>query len=142
MASIPEFPRLAKGVQSTAALVLLLAAAAALLVPNAVQKVTGVRPAPVLSSPDELPPLSKEDEAPFFQSRNQIEIRVDEATTLRAFLDRNRLNKPFHRKQIVDQLGSASPDAPIAAGTRFRLRLTPVVDDVPGAAPDDAEGTD
>jgi hypothetical protein len=61
-----------------------------------------------------------------------IEIRVAEATTLRQFLDRNRLNKDTQVKQIADQLGSAAPDAPIAAGTTFTIHLTPTTPDVPG----------
>jgi hypothetical protein len=119
-----------------AAAVILLSGAVALLVrPRLVETITGVRHAPELTSPDELPALSKDDATPFFQSRNQLEIRVAEATTLRAFLDRNRLNKPFHRRQIATQLGSDSPDAPIAAGTLFKIALTPVAEDVPGAKP-------
>lgn len=125
--------RLQHGATAGATAVLLALAAVALLVPRGVEMVTGVRPAPELSAPDELPPLSKEDATPFFQARNQVEIRAAADTTLRQFLDRNRLNKPFHRNQIVQQLGNGSPDAPIAAGTRFRLTLTPVAADVPGA---------
>ena len=106
-----------------------------LLRPRTVEALTGVRAAPELRAPDELPPLSKEDATPFLQSRNQLEIRVAEATTLRAFLDRNRLNKPFHRRQIVAQMGSDLPESPIAAGTMFRIALTPVAEDVPGAKP-------
>src|SRR5215210_986528 len=89
-----------------AALILAIATLALLLRPHAVETLTGVRGAPELASPDDLPPLSKDDATPFFQGRNQLEIRVAETTTLRLFLDRNRLNKPFHRKQIVAQLGS------------------------------------
>jgi hypothetical protein len=117
--------------------VLLLAALALLVLPRALEQITGVRGSPALAAPDQLPPLSKEDATPFFAARNEIEIRVPEATTLRQFLDRNRLNKPYHRQQIATQLGSASPDAPIAAGTVFRLALTPVATDVPGARPSD-----
>jgi hypothetical protein len=120
---------------SAAALILAIGAFALIVRPRTVEALTGVRGAPELASPDELPPLSKEDAAPFFQTRNQIEIRVAEATTLRAFLDRNRLNKPFHRRQIVAQLGSDAPEAPVAAGTVFRIVLTPVAEDVPGAKP-------
>ncbi len=119
--------------------VLLVAALALLVMPRAVEQLTGVRESPKLSAPDNLPPLSKEDATPFFASRNQLEIRVPEATTLRQFLDRNRLNKPYHRQQIVEQLGNASPDTPIAAGTTFRLSLTPVAVDVPGARPQEHE---
>ena len=115
--------------------VLLLGALALLVTPRVVERVTGVRESPQLAAPDDLPPLSKEDAAPFFATRNQIEIRVAEATTLRQFLDRNRLNKPYHRDQIAGQLGTANPDAPIAAGTVFHLSLTPVAVDVPGARP-------
>ncbi|HET8773237.1 MAG TPA: hypothetical protein VFP80_05580 [Thermoanaerobaculia bacterium] len=132
MADFRNLGRLRTVVQSTATVVLLAAAGATLLWPGAVETLTGVRPTPKLTAPDDLPPLSSEDATPFFQSRNEIEVRVAEATTLRQFLDRNRLNKPFQRKQIVDQLGNASPDAQIAAGTVFRLRLTPVAEDVPG----------
>ena len=115
--------------------VLLVAAVALLVTPGVVERITGVRESPRLAAPDHLPPLSQEDGAPFFATRNQIEIRVAEGTTLRQFLDRNRLNKPYHREQIVRQLGNASPDAPIAAGTVFHLSLTPVAVDVPGARP-------
>lgn len=119
-----------------AASVILLVGAVALLVrPQFVERITGVRHAPELASPDELPALSNDDATPFLQSRNQLEIRVAEATTLRVFLDRNRLNKPFHRRQIATQLGSDSPDAPIAAGAMFKIALTPVAEDVPGAKP-------
>jgi hypothetical protein len=120
---------------SAAALVLAIGAAGLILRPRTVEALTGVRGAPELTSPDELPPLSKDDAAPFFQTRNQIEIRVAEATTLRVFLDRNRLNKPFHRRQIVAQFGSDGPEAQIAAGTVFKIALTPVAEDVPGAKP-------
>jgi hypothetical protein len=132
MARFQDLSRLRIVVQRAATAVLLAGAAAVLLVPHSVETLTGVRPTPQLASPDDLPPLSKEDATPFFQSRNEIEVRVAEATTLRQFLDRNRLNKPFQRKQIVEQLGNASPDAQIAAGTVFRVRLTPVAADVPG----------
>lgn len=118
-----------------AAVILLIGAVALLIRPQLVETITGVRHAPELASPDELPALSKDDATPFLQSRNQLEMRVAEATTLRAFLDRNRLNKPFHRRQIAAQLGSDSPEAPIAAGTVFRIALTPVAEDVPGAKP-------
>lgn len=132
MARFDRTERLQGVVSRGATAVLLALAALTLLVPRSVERITGVRPTPELSSPDDLPALSKEDATPFFQSRNQVEIRVAEATTLRQFLDRNRLNKPFHRNQVVQQLGSSSPDAPVAAGTVFRLALTPVAVDVPG----------
>lgn len=141
MADFLNLARLRVVVQRTATVVLLAAAAATLLWPGAVETLTGVRPTPELASPDELPPLSKEDAMPFFQSRNEIEVRVTEAVTLRQFLDRNRLNKPYHRRQIVEQLGNASPDAQIAAGTVFRVRLTPIVEGVPGTTTD-TERTD
>ena len=134
MAYLPDLPRLRIVVQRTATVILLAAAVAVLLWPGAVETLTGVRPTPELTAPDDLPPLSSEDATPFFQSRNEIEVRVAEATTLRQFLDRNRLNKPFQRRQIIDQLGNGSPDAQIAAGTVFRVRLTPVAEDVPGVA--------
>jgi hypothetical protein len=100
--------------------------------PGASEALTGFRETPVLASPDELPALSSADAMPFLESRDQVEIRVTEATTLRRFLDRNRLNKPYHRKQIEAQLGRSEPETPIAAGTRFKLRLTPMAEDVPG----------
>lgn len=115
--------------------VLVLGTLALLVWPRSVERITGVRESSPLASPDDLPALSKDDATPFFQSRNQVEIRVAEATTLRQFLDRNRLNKPYQRQQITAQLGNTSPDAPIAAGTVFRLSLTPVAVDVPGARP-------
>jgi hypothetical protein len=121
-----------------ATILLLVVAIAIALRPRSVESLTGLRSAPELASPDDLPVLASADATPFFRERDQVEIRVAEATTLRQFLDRNRLNKPYTRRQIEEQLGNASPDAPIAAGTVFRLRLTPVVEDVPGAAPDTA----
>lgn len=118
-----------------AALILVLGAVALLLRPHFVETITGVRGSPELAAPDELPALADGDATPFFQERNRLEIRVAEATTLRAFLDRNRLNKPFHRRQIVAQVGSESLDAQIPAGTVFRISLTPMAEDVPGAKP-------
>jgi len=116
--------------------VLLVCALGLLVAPRSAERLTGIRAAPALASPDELPALASADATPFFRERDQIEIRVGEATTLRQFLDRNRLNRPYTRKQITDQLGNAAPDAQIAAGTVFRLRLTPMAEDVPGAAPE------
>lgn len=135
MANVLHSQRLRWIAERATAAILLVGAVVVLLMPRSVEVVTGVRQAPRLSAPDELPPLSKEDAMPFFRSRNQVEIHVSEATTLRKFLDRNRLNKPDHRKQIVEQLGNGSPDAPIAAGTVFRVSLTPPASDVPGARP-------
>jgi hypothetical protein len=135
MANVFHSDRLRWVAERATTAILLLGAAVFLFMPRSVEVVTGVRPSPQLAAPDNLPPLSKDDAAPFFQTRNQVEIHVAQATTLREFLDRNRLNKPFQRKQVVDQLGNAAPDAPIAAGTVFRLTLTPVVVDVPGARP-------
>jgi hypothetical protein len=103
--------------------------------PGSIEMLTGFRAAPVLAAPDELPALSTADATPFLEARDQIEIRVVEATTLRRFLDRNRLNKPYHRKQIEAQLGRSEPEAAIAAGTVFKLRLTPIAEDVPGTTP-------
>jgi hypothetical protein len=108
---------------------------ALVVLPRFVETLTGVRHSPELESPDDLPALSSADATPFFAARDQVEIRVPQAMTLRQFLDRNRLNKPYHRKQIVDQLGNGNPNTRIAQGTVFRLRLTPVPEDVPGAAP-------
>ena len=117
------------------AAVLIACAIAVVFWPGSVETLTGFRAAPALASPDDLPVLSSADATPFLQSRDQIEIRVAEATTLRRFLDRNRLNKPYQRKQIVEQLGKSEPEAPIAAGTVFKLRLTPIAEDVPGTTP-------
>lgn len=122
-------------VAAVAAIVLTGGAVALAMMPRSVEVLSGIRPGPSLAAPDDLPPLSGDDATPFFLERDEIEIRVGQAMTLRQFLDRNRLNKPYHRKQIVEQLGNANPDAPIAAGTLFRLRLTPVAEDVPGTAP-------
>jgi len=119
-----------------ATVLLVVAALVIALRPRSAEWLTGLRSKPELASPDDLPALATADATPFFRERDEVEIRVAEATTLRQFLDRNRLNKPYTRKQIVEQLGNASPEAPIAAGTVFRLRLTPVVEDVPGAVPD------
>jgi hypothetical protein len=135
MATAARLERQATLLTRAAVVILLVGAVVLLFRPQLVETITGVRHAPELASPDELPALSKDDATPFLQSRNQLEIRVAEATTLRVFLDRNRLNKPFHRRQIATQLGSDSPDAPIAAGTIFRIALTPVAEDVPGAKP-------
>jgi len=113
----------------------LFAAGLALVVaPGATEALTGVRHEPRLAAPDDLPALAGDDATAFFQERDQVEIRVPEKTTLREFLDRNRLNKPYQRAQIVEQAGGAAPETPIAAGTVFKLRLTPTVADVPGTA--------
>jgi len=112
---------------------LLLAAAIALAVwPRAIETVTGVRRVPELRSADDLSALSGDNATEFFGERDEIEIRVAKDTTLREFLDRNRLNKPYHRRQIVEQVGSAAPQTPIAAGTVLKLRLTPTAADIPG----------
>lgn len=116
-----------------ATVILLLGAAVLALTPSAVEVLTGVRPEPVVTAPDDLPPLATDDVAPFFAERDHIErIVVGEETTLRQFLDRNRLNRPWTRDQIVEQLGDANPATVIPAGTVFKLRLTPIVTDVPG----------
>jgi hypothetical protein len=140
MANVLHSQRLRWIAERATTAILLVGAAVVLFMPRSVEVVTGVRESPRLAAPDELPPLSKEDATPFFRSRNQVEIHVAEATTLRKFLDRNRLNKPDHRRQIVEQLGSSSPDAQIAAGTVFRLSLTPQAPDVPGARPKTTTG--
>lgn len=115
-------------------ILLLLSAALLAAVPRAVETLTGVRPEPVVGAPDDLPPLATGDVAPFFAERDQLaRIVVPEETTLRQFLDRNRLNRPWTRNQITEQLGDANPNAVIAAGTVFHLRLTPTATDVPGA---------
>jgi hypothetical protein len=115
------------------AVIVTLAAAVALLVwPDAIEVLTGIAPEPRLSAPDDLAAAASDNPLPFLAKRDVIEIRVAEATTLRQFLDRNRLNKDTQVKQIADQLGSAAPDAPIAAGTTFTIHLTPSTPDVPG----------
>jgi hypothetical protein len=114
-------------------LVLVLGAMVFAFVPRVTEWLTGVRPEPAIAAPDELPQLAQGDEVPFLAERDQIEkIVVSEDTTLRQFLDRNRLNRPWTRDQIVEQLGDANPAARIPAGTTFKLRLTPMVTDVPG----------
>jgi hypothetical protein len=115
----------------------LAAAAAGMLLfwPDAAERLTGIPPTPRVSAPDELPPASRDDPMPFLIERDLVELRVVEETTLAEFLHRNRLNKPSQRKQIARQLGSDRPDARIAAGTMFRLRLTPAASDVPGTSP-------
>ena len=122
-----------------AAAILIALAIGVAVWPGAIETLAGFRAAPAVTPPDDLPQLSSADATPFFQRRDQIEIRVAEATTLRRFLDRNRLNKPYQRKQILDQLGvqlgKNNPDAEIAAGTVFKLRLTPIAEDVPGTTP-------
>lgn len=115
------------------AFVVLLAGAVALVVwPDAIETLTGIPPQPELAAPDDLPAAAKDDPLPFLERRDQIEIRVTEATTLRQFLDRNRLNKETQVRQITGQLGSTDPKTPIPAGTTFRIRLTPAAADVPG----------
>jgi hypothetical protein len=89
---------------------------------------------PDLTAPDDLAAAAKDDPLPFLEKRDQIEIRVAEATTLRQFLDRNRLNKDTQVRQIAAQLGSSAPNTPIPAGTTFKLRLTPGAEDVPGTS--------
>ena len=117
------------------ACVLIGGAVAIGVTPRSIEILTGIRGAPEIASPDDLPSLATDDATQFFGDRDQIEIRVGSNTTLRAFLDRNRLNKPYHRAQIVEQLGgNAAPATPIAAGTVFKLRLTPRAVDIPGTA--------
>ncbi len=112
---------------------LLVAAALAILAtPASIVLLTGIRAASGLSAPDALPALAGNEATAFFRERDELEIHVRQSTTLRAFLDRNRLNKPFQRAQIVEQLGNAAPATPIAAGTVFKLRLTPMAADIPG----------
>lgn len=116
-----------------AAAIVTLAATVALLVwPGTVEMLTGVPPEPALSAPDELSAAASDNALPFLMKRDVIEIRVSEATTLRQFLDRNRLNKDTQVRQIAEQLGSSAPNTPIAAGTTFRIQLTPSTPDVPG----------
>jgi hypothetical protein len=114
--------------------VLVVAAAIALAVmPRAVEALTGVRAGAAVAAPDALPVLAADDGPPFFTERDQIErVVVGEAMTLRQFLDRNRLNRPWTRDQVTQQLGNADPATVIPAGTVFHLRLTPTVSDVPG----------
>lgn len=114
------------------ALVFAGAAIPLLAMPNAIERLTTVPPAPRLVAPDELRPALKEDPTPFLLERDLVELRVADATTLGEFLHRNRLNKPAQRTQITDQIGSADPAAKIASGTTFRIRLTPSARDVPG----------
>lgn len=119
----------------TGAVILLLAAAIALLVwRDSIAVLTGIRPEPRLVAPDELAAAAVDNPMPFLVRRNVIEIRVAEATTLRQFLDRNRLNKDTQVRQIAEQLGSGAPGTAIAAGTVFRVELTPGTVDVPGTA--------
>lgn len=119
-----------RNLTAASTVVLLLLATALALVP--VETLTGVHPEPPIAAPDNLPPLA-EGTAPFFQERDEIaRIVVSEETTLRNFLDRNRLNRPWTRDQITEQLGDKNPAAIIPAGTVFRLRLTPTITDVPG----------
>jgi hypothetical protein len=133
--SFTEVEQRRPSLELAAVVLLLLAAAAVVFAPGVTQTLTGVRADPAVAAPDELPPLAREDVAPFFAERDQLaRIVVGEDTTLREFLDRNRLNRPWTRDQITSQLGDTNPAAPIAAGTVFRLRLTPTATDVPGAA--------
>lgn len=113
--------------------ILIAAALAIVAIPHLAELVTGLRGAPDFASPDDLPSLSTDDTAEFLGERDQLEIRVGIDTTLRVFLDHNRLNKPYQRAQIVEQLGNAEPATRIARGTVFKLRLTPTATDVPGA---------
>ncbi len=114
--------------------VLLLGAGSLAIVPRAVEWLTGVHQEAAVAAPDTLPQLATDDVAPFLAERDRIEkVVVAEETTLRQFLDRNRLNRPWTRDQITEQLGDANPAAVIPAGTVFKLRLTPTVTDVPGA---------
>ncbi|HEX2123543.1 MAG TPA: hypothetical protein VHL59_18080 [Thermoanaerobaculia bacterium] len=115
------------------AVILTLAAAVTLLAwPDAIEVLTGIAPEPRPSAPDDLAAAASDNPLPFLSRRDVIQIRVPEATTLRQFLDRNRLNKDTQVKQIAEQLGSAAPDTPIAAGTTFTIQLTPTTPDVPG----------
>ena len=125
--------RLQKSTAAGAA-VLIAVALTLLFWPDAMEALTGIAHTPPLTAPDELSSAAREDPMPFLMERDLIEIRVAEPTTLREFLDRNRLNKASQVKQIVAQLGSAEPATPIAAGTTFRLHLTPGALDVPGTS--------
>jgi hypothetical protein len=120
---------------SLAVAVVVLAAVGLAVVPRSVEVLTGIRAEPEVAAPDALPALAADDVAPFLAERDRIErVVVAENTTLRQFLDRNRLNRPWTRDQITEQLGNADPAAAIPAGTVFHLRLTPTASDVPGAA--------
>ncbi|HEV7763772.1 MAG TPA: hypothetical protein VGQ76_02105 [Thermoanaerobaculia bacterium] len=130
----PRSGRLQKSI--VAGVVAFLALTIALIFwPNAITVLTGISHQPHLSAPDDLSAATKDDPTSFLSERDQIEIKVAEATTLREFLDRNRLNKQSQVKQIAAQLGSNVPTTPIAAGTIFRIRLTPGAEDVPGVVP-------
>ncbi len=111
--------------------VLIVAAVTIAAMPRAIERITSVRRVPEIAAADDLPALASDNATEFFRERDEIEIRVTKDTTLRELLDRNRLNKPYHRQQIVEQLGAA-PQTPIAAGTVLKLRLTPIAADVPG----------
>jgi hypothetical protein len=129
----PRSGRLQKSI--AAGVIVFLALSIALIAwPDAIAVLTGLSRQPQLTAPDDLSAAAKDDPTSFLVERDQIEIKVAEATTLREFLDRNRLNKQSQVKQIAAQLGSNEPTTPIAAGTTFRIRLTPGAEDVPGIA--------
>lgn len=129
---LAETERRRQAVVAITVCVLIVAAVTIVAMPRAIERITGVRRVPEIAAADDLPALASDNATEFFRERDEIEIRVTKDTTLRELLDRNRLNKPYHRQQIVEQLGGAAPQTPIAAGTVLKLRLTPIAADVPG----------
>jgi hypothetical protein len=126
--------RRAGRVAAAVVLLALAACAAFVLVPGADETLTTLPPEARLAAPDELRSAAKDDPTSFLAERDQVELRVSAPTTLREFLDRNRLNKPNQSRQIMEQLGSTDPAAVIPAGRTFRIRLTPSAPDVPGTS--------
>lgn len=113
------------------AAVLVVLAAVVLISPRVLERITGKRATPQLAAPDDIGAAASENDAPFFVSRNVIEVRVSEPLTVRQLLTLYRLNKPYQRRQILEQLGNPSLDSQLAAGTTVRVKLTPSPDNVP-----------
>jgi hypothetical protein len=121
---------------SRGAAVAILLVAAAVVIGNAdwFRYVTGLPRTEALQAPDEVRGATREDPMPFLIARNVLEIRVDTPLTIRDLLEKNRLNKPNLRRQVLEQLGNPSLDSTVAAGTTLKISLTPEAADVPATS--------
>ncbi len=74
------------------------------------------------------PPSLDEREAPrFFADRDRVEVTVEDATTVGAFINRFQIPYEHVRQQIGEQIGVPNPgdDQVIPAGMKLTLTLTP-----------------